>query len=206
MINTPLTGFVMYAYDLRDYQIVGGPGWVRGDRFDVQAKAGREAPIADIRLMLQSLLEDRFKLVTHMERREMQVYELVLDRRDGRLGPNLKRGEEGCQKMLQPPTGVPVGAATLVGCGPIAVLVRSASSRMRAPVIDKTGLSGTFEYFVYMAQESPETLGGAGSPSVDLGVPTYTTALREQLGLKLEATRGLVDVLLIDSVQHPTEN
>lgn len=78
---------VVYAYDLKHYQVVGGPDWIRNDRFTISARAGRSVPDAQIKLMLQSLLEDRFKLVTHAEQRDMPFRALVVARADGRLGP-----------------------------------------------------------------------------------------------------------------------
>ena len=80
---------VMFAYDLRPYRIVGGPDWMRRDLFQINARAESDAPAGQIRLMVQSLLEDRFKLVTHVEPREMRFQALVRARPDGPLGPSL---------------------------------------------------------------------------------------------------------------------
>jgi uncharacterized protein (TIGR03435 family) len=211
MINSTLVRFVMYAYDLRDYQVIGGGDWTRTQRFDISARAGRDAAPAEIRLMLQSLLDDRFRLVTRQEQREVPIYTLLVDRSDGRLGPNIKDSDDDCKAVVQRPANVPPGAATGTGCGQMSTIVRGVSTWMGAPVIDKSGLTGRYAYFMYYSPDLPlSSLGGMILPpttsSVDPNLPSYATALREQLGLKLEASRGPIDVLVIDSVQQPTEN
>ena len=167
-----LVQFVLYAYDLRDYQLVaGGADWVREDRFEIAARAGREVSTAEVRLMLRSLLEERFKLATRWEERQMRQYELVLARSDGQFGPYLKRSD--CKTKIEPPPAVPAGAARSSGCGSIALIARGASTRMEASVIDKTGLEGSFEYFLYTAPaERPITVGGRVLPHrVGLWIP-----------------------------------
>jgi uncharacterized protein (TIGR03435 family) len=210
--NTTLVRLVMYAFDLPDYRVLGGPAWASADRFDVEARAGREASVAEIRLMLRSLLQDRFKLLVRNQTREMPVYALVLDRPDGRLGPGLKRTDPGCQQEVQRPAQMPPGAMSSTGCGEILDLVGGASFQMHAPVVDKTGLTGTFAWSMYSAPSIGMSLlersnsGPRDGASVDLDLPAYTTALREQLGLRLDATKGIVNVVVIDSAQPPSDN
>jgi uncharacterized protein (TIGR03435 family) len=210
--NAPLVRLVMYAFDLPDYRVLGGPAWASADRFDVEARAGREASVAEIRLMLRSLLQDRFKLLVRNESREMPVYALVLDRPDGRLGPGLKSTDPGCQQQVERPAQMPPGAMYSTGCGEISIFVRGASSHMQGPVIDKTGLTGTFAWSMYsapsigMSSLEGSNFGPRDGASVDLSLPAYTTALREQLGLRLDATKGVVDVVVIDSAQPPSGN
>jgi uncharacterized protein (TIGR03435 family) len=200
--STTLERLILYAYDLRDYQLVGGPAWVRSPvLFEVAASAGKDVPEAELRLMVQSMLGDRFRLVAHHEKREMPIYDLVLARSDGRLGPGLtKKLDDDCTK----PTSAsavrsvrPVGAS---GCGQIARVANVARGLMRAPVADKTGLVGTYEFVMFYS-----TAGADGQP-LDPSLTEFPTALQEQLGLRLEASRGLVDVLVIDAVEQPTEN
>ena len=100
MVNVPVARLVMYAYDVQDYQVVGGPGWARTDRFDIAARAGRDVSTVDMRLMVRALLRDRFSLVMHQEQREMPLYTLVLARADGRLGPQLKKNDDDCKAMV----------------------------------------------------------------------------------------------------------
>jgi uncharacterized protein (TIGR03435 family) len=208
MLNSPLVRLVMYAYDLRDYQVIADEGWFRQTRFDVEARAGREVGTPEARLMLRALLEERFGLIVHSERREMPLYRLILDRRDGQLGPAMNRSDDKCQRMVQRPADAPArGAVVLTGCSDMSSFARSSAARMQAPVIDETGLTGLFEYAMYYAGVAPD-----GSPlaepvaSADLKLPAYTTALREQLGLRLERSSGPLEVLIIDAANRPTAN
>jgi len=148
--------------------------------------------------MLQSLLEDRFKLVVRREQREMPIYSLVVERSDARLGPGLQRVDD-CKeaRSRQPVSGVPVGPNNTAGCGPIAIIAAMAARQLSAPVVNKAGVTGTFAYSLSYS---------ADLLAANQDAPSFPTALRQQLGLKLEPTRGPVDVLVIDSVQPPTEN
>jgi uncharacterized protein (TIGR03435 family) len=209
MVNSPVVRVIMYAYDLRDYQLAGAPEWARTERFDIAARAGREVTLAELRLMVQTLLADRFQLKSHVEQRDLPLYTLVVARADGRLGPNIRRSDDECKRMVERPANVPAGATTTTGCGSPDVIARSASLQMGAPVIDKTGLTGLFEYSMYSAQELPPSLVGVVPPlsgPANPDLPSYTIALQEQLGLKLEPSRAPVDVRVIDSLQQPTEN
>jgi uncharacterized protein (TIGR03435 family) len=197
----PLDRLAAYAYRVDDFRVVGGPGWIRDGRFDINAKAGGDAPGEQLRLMMQSLLADRFALVAHKEQREMPIYSLVLAREDGRLGSGLQRVDT-CTAATPPP----MTAKQVYICG-LPVLVSYASRLMGRLVVDKTGLTGSFASLVSFSTEGvrPSAFPGVPPPA-DPDLPSFHDALREQLGLKLEAGRGPVDVLVIDSVQQPTEN
>jgi uncharacterized protein (TIGR03435 family) len=196
--NAPLVTIVSAAYDLPVYRIVGGPDWIRGAGFDVNAKAAADVPREQLRLMLQSLLEDRFKLVVRKEQRDMPIYSLVVERSDGRLGPGLQRLNNCAEPRSKTLTAaVPDAANNARGCGPLSLVAGMASNQLAAPVTDNTGLTGTFAYSIYFS----------GDPlATNSDVPSFPTALREQFGLKLEPARGPVDVLVIDSVQPPTQD
>lgn len=200
-----VVSLIQIAYELQDYQVVGGPQWAREDRFDIAARAGREASFAEMRLMLRSLLAERFKLATHAEQREMSSYALVLSRSDKRLGPRLKKNDDDCKSLVEPPTGVPPGAVRATGCGTMATFVNTGASRqMGAPVIDATGLVGTFQWS-YFYDAAGGFLGRGIEPdAANVDLPQYSTALQEQLGLRLEPRRGPIPVRVIDSVERPT--
>jgi uncharacterized protein (TIGR03435 family) len=140
--TTTVAGLVLYAYDLSDYQLSGGPDWMRADRFDVAARAGRDVPVSELRLMLQSLLYDRFKFVAHEEQREMPLFMLVLARADKRLGPNLNSNTDDCRSKVEMPPGVPRTATRQTGCASMSFFATAAARQMGAPVIDNTGLVG----------------------------------------------------------------
>jgi uncharacterized protein (TIGR03435 family) len=190
-------------------QIVGGPAWLDTDRFDIQAKASGDPSAAQLRLMLQSLLEERFKLVTHRETRELPVYNLVMARGDGKAGARLRPSQTNCVND-RPPT--PVSQVTIPQCAftftdtalrgkgvTMRALARELSFVGRV-VLDKTDLAGQFDVDLEWASvpSGPDVPADAG--------PSIFTTLQEQLGLKLESTKGPVDVLVIDHVEHPTED
>ena len=202
--TTNVAVLIQFGYDLQDYQVVGGPSWIREDRYDVAARAGREVPLAELRLMVRSLLAERFKLVTHNEQREMSAYALVLSRADKRFGPGLKKNEDGaCKSRVEAPTNVPPGAVRSAGCDSMASFAALASRQMGAPVIDATGLVGLYETSYYY-DAAGGFLGRGIEPAGTVDLPQYSTALQEQLGLRLEPRRMPIPVLVIDSVQPPT--
>jgi uncharacterized protein (TIGR03435 family) len=135
----------------------------------------------------------------------MALYKLVMAREDGRLGPNIKESDDECKRLVQRPPNVPAGAVTVTGCSTVAHLAESSSRTMAAPVTDATGLAGEFEYAFYYSSGG-QGLVAATSIAPDIQAPSFPTALQEQLGLKLESSRGPVEVLVIDSVEQPTPN
>ncbi len=201
-----------FAYGARQDLIVGGPEWVRQDRFEINAKASTDAPAAEIRLMVRSLLEDRFKLVMHNERREMQVLALVRSRPDGPPGPNLSRIEEcspavvnELRRNFPEKYPAPRGTGVMSGCssrglGDLAALLTMGHDR---PVIDATGLTDSF-YFTIRSGFSPASTLIGRPTTTDPDLPAVSTALEEQLGLELQSRRAPVEVLVIDSVERPT--
>ena len=203
--NLTLHQLATEAYGLRPFQVIGGPGWIKLDRFDINARVpegatGRLAP------MLRTLLADRFKLRAHTETREQQVYALVLARPDGRLGAKLTASTKECG-AAGASCGMNVNASnmsgTLTGIGQPLSRLATALSGFAADglVIDRTGLTGNFDIEL---RWTPDNLrnAAAGTPAGD--GPSLFTALQEQLGLKLESARGPVEYLVIDSAEQPT--
>ena len=202
---------MQFAYDVRQDFIVDGPGWIRTDLFEVNAKAGRDATPDEMRQMTHSLLEERFGLVVRTEQREMRHLLLLPVRADSRLGPNIQKTDD-CgnreTRLTLPP--LPPGAAVYSGCGTMATIAVGASRPLRAPVIDRTGIAGTFQYYMHTSPEDMFVLlPGVPPPpnNPDAGnMPSYRDALRDQLGLKTESVLGPIEVLAIQSVHQPTEN
>jgi uncharacterized protein (TIGR03435 family) len=156
--------------------------------------------------MLQALLADRFSLKIQRTQRKMPIFALRLARSDGRLGPNLRQAPPGCdgasskeRSNLVAPKG---GAVAGGSCAPIAAVAGIASTNLRFPVLDRTGLTGMWAFAIYYA---PDSQIPAGRPT-DPNLASFVTALPEQLGLKLERENGLVDVLVIESIEPPTDN
>ena len=219
MTNSTVAALIQYGYGLRDFQVVGGPDWINKDRFEVQAKAAGEPSQAEVKLMLQSLLEDRFGLVMHKEQRDMRFFAMVPVRSDGRPGPYLHRMPDtgACdrkeyEELEKARPKMSTGSAMAsFGCGPLSNLAELASRLLRTPVFDRTGITGRFTATLYFASDSGMNFGALApvrpaDVSPDPNLPSFQTALQEQLGLKLEQTRGPVDVMVVDSVHQPTEN
>lgn len=212
--NITLVGLVQFAYELPDYRVVGGPDWVRTDLFEVNAKAETDVPPAQLRLMVQWLLGDRFGLAIHREPREMRFLALVLAHSDGHPGPYLHRMPDApatCTRQevdaIEKTRPKPSSGYGMAGtsCGSMASLAELASKLVGTPVIDTTGLTGRWSLMLYYAPDrNLGTLQIGTAP--DPNLPSLPAALQEQAGLKLEPARGPVDVLVIDSVMQPTEN
>jgi uncharacterized protein (TIGR03435 family) len=215
-VNEPLWRLVAEAYrttyQLRRFEIVGIPRAMDGLRFDVEAVPPAGATSSDRPLMLRQLLADRFKLTAHPETRELPVYNLVTQRADGRLGPHLKHSEIDCVALR---AGRSVPPAATDGIRPcvmvfgqgllrangmrIADLAEMGLSRsVSAPVIDRTGLAGAYEWTLEWLPDSSSSSGANDPDRVPL-----VTALQEQLGLKLETGRGPVQVVVIDHAESP---
>jgi uncharacterized protein (TIGR03435 family) len=188
-----LKQLIANAFDVRDFQIEGGPAWLTSDYFEITASAGADASPADVRSMLRTLLAERFALRTRTETRQAPVHVLTVGRSDGRLGPGLKRTSPECQQEIdarkngtgsppkppafnpnsRPTTPVcgmmsmmqtPRAATMLLGGMEIASLVGRISSELAAPVIDKTGLSGLFD--ITLEYASLRMMGGR-APGLD---------------------------------------
>lgn len=221
---------VACAYDVPAAQsherIVGAPKWADDDLFEIRATFPSAELTASQRLsMLQTLLADRFKLVVHRERREVPSYALMIARKDGRLGPNLQPTPKACTDWI---AGGRQGEAPMifgdVPCGrgvmsayamrqtrvPLSQLANLLSPRVERPVDDRTGLTGMYAFDLrWSADSSSPTAGSGGLPSAAApdSLPTSIfTAVQEQLGLKLETTKGIVEFLIVDHVERPARN
>jgi uncharacterized protein (TIGR03435 family) len=206
------------AYD--GLEVEGGPPWTGSDRFDVNASGSAVAPL-DIRRMLRSLLAERFALTVHTETREMPVYTLIVARPDRRLGPRLRPSDAKCSEEARnffpgamgfpPPCGdFRLGARELTARGmTMPTLARLLAGRAGRPGIDRTGLEGFYDLEVEWSSDlglrrAPVDSAGAAELTAD-GLSLFT-AIQEQLGLRLDAGRGPVDVLVIDRAEPPTPN
>jgi uncharacterized protein (TIGR03435 family) len=209
-INVPLRVLILEAYRIRSSALIGGPSWIATDRFDVVARAAQPGPLVE---MVKTLLADRFKLVTHNETRELPIYALTIARRDGRLGPNLHPSTCGTsgRDATQQPCRVRIAPGLFVGSAPIFAppggaisLGGELSSELQREVVDRTGLKGTFDVDLHWLPDNSPAGPQPGAPPPDTSTPSIFTAVQEQLGLKLQSTKGPVDVLVIDRIEHPT--
>jgi bla regulator protein blaR1 len=202
MRNVTVRALIAFAYFAMPYEVVEGPEWIDRDRFDVVAVAqGRS--VRDNYTMVQTLLADRLSLRLRKEMREMPVYVLLKARDDGRLGPGLRPVTIDCNERRasgQSPCFISPGRGSLRAVAMQWSAVWFAGSLDR-PLIDRSGLSGQFDVELKWTQDALTATGPADVDSVSL-----PTALREQLGLKLEPARAPIDVMVVEHVQRPSEN
>lgn len=208
--STSAAGLIAGAYEVQDFQLSGGEDWVRTERYDVAARAGREVSQTELREMVKTLLADRFKLRVRIDTREMTILELRLAQSDGRVGPNL----HDCSKERVPetpfraPTNGTVSVSDCaVGRNGVPHVAAMASRQLKTIVVDKTGLMGQWWYAVFYGGEPPQMPGvDVSQAKVNPDLPSFEGALREQLGLRLERTRGPAPVVVIESIERPTPN
>jgi bla regulator protein blaR1 len=226
-VNVTLGSVIRLAYELQDFQVVGAPEWVNSDRFDILARGPAGAVESEVPRRLQPLLVERFALRAHIETRDHPIYALVLARADRSAGPRLRRSQVDREKVREAmaaarrenrlPPRVECGLTadrTFGFCGmtieELAGFLPMYAGRM---VVDRTGLTGAFdlEFRFDASRPIPGAGTGGGFPiqatgPADPDAPSIFTALEEQLGLKLEAQTGPVEVLVIDHVERPTPN
>jgi len=202
-----LRRLMMTAYNVQGFRLIGGPGWVSSRRWDLQAKPSRAASDNQIRPMLRTLLEDRFRLRVHSETRNMPIYELIA----GRRGSKLQKVEDSESKPdIQTGNGlIRFTKAT------VTTFASQLSYALARPVIDKTGISGEFRFELKWTPVPGEDGGPAssglppGTPDQPVSTPdgpSIFTAIEEQLGLRLKPGRGPVEVVVIDTAEMPTAN
>ncbi len=197
-VNLSLQQLLMEAFRVRAFQISGAPDWWTSDRFDVQAKAPEDAEPNRMPAMLRALLRERFGLVVHTESREEAVYLLTYAREDRRLGGGLTPST--CQgNSCGINSNLANGVGTMKGTGrTMPELAAWMSNMVDGVVLDRTGNPDHFDIELSFSRDVPGTVPQPQDP------PLIFTAVREQLGLRLESARAAVDVLVIDRVDHPT--
>jgi len=228
------------AFNVQESQVIGAPAWADTDRFDIVATMPDQAAAAPVTsdapsrqaLMVQALLEERFRLTTHTEQRELPVYALVPARKDGQLGPSLVRSTIDCAALLAASRGrggapSPPPAGQLPPCSssvsPGVIVARSQTMAQLATslsrltntgsslgrlIVDRTRLDGYFDVELRFAPDRMPNFGHGGPPpglpAIDPNAASIYAAIQEQLGLKLESQRAPVDVLVIDRLETPT--
>jgi uncharacterized protein (TIGR03435 family) len=196
-INATVSFLIQYAYGIKDFQLSGGPGWIGSDTFDIDA-TGEKADDRQFPQMMRGLLADRFQLKFHQETRTLPVYDLVV----AKDGPRLKQASE------TETAGTRGGGNQItVSKGTVQNLASLLSNILGRKVIDKTGLTGDYDMTLKWTPDDtqPPPLKPNGPPP-DPNSPSIFTAVQEQLGLKLESSRGPVEVMVVDSVQKPSAN
>jgi uncharacterized protein (TIGR03435 family) len=204
--NHTVKTLVAAAYNLTPRAISGGPAWVESDHYDILAKPpGDIRPDLDEQMrMLRKLLADRFKLTFHRERKELPVYALTI----AKGGPKLRPGTESPDGpkplvFVLSPQGASMPGRNVTIAELASVMQRAALDR---PVVDQTGLTERYDFDLEFAP-SNSLFGGQGPPELaEPDKPDLFAAIQQQLGLKLEATKGPVETFVIDQVERPSEN
>jgi uncharacterized protein (TIGR03435 family) len=221
--NFPVKIFIRNAFRLQPTQLIGGPDWLDDEHYDIVAKSPVRLTGEAVREMQQTLLLERFNLVTHMETRELPIYTLVLARGDGKLGPRMSlTSSRDCLPGRAVPapsdpqrpkcnwfssTGSDGVTKFFSGGITMATFAEALSLRLDRKVVDRTGLTGYYDFDLSFTPDFGPPAGDlppgvVAAPNPDLG--SVYTVLQEQLGLKLESARGSVDVRVIDKVDRPT--
>jgi len=231
-VNESLRNLLTEAYAVRDYQ-VSGPDWIDAQRFDIVAKVAEGATKDQVRVMLQTLLANRFKAVLHHETRDFPIFELTVAKSGSKLkpsssvppvatdgkGPN-PIGSDGFPQLPSGATGM-MGAMhngvnrLIAGKQTLEALAKVLENEVGTRVVDRTGLTGTYDFNLDYVRDQGRAIGQfrglppGTAPAADDsgGAPALSTALQEQLGLKLEKAKGPLDVIVVDTANKtPTDN
>ena len=202
--NIGLKYVIERAYDVEDYQVSGDPDWLKSDRYAFQAKTQGAASQDQVRLMVQTLLAERFRLKIRRESRDLPVYALVVDKNGPKLpvakDPTLCDGH-GC---------FGIGRGNFTASGATLPWTAKVLNRiLDRPVVDKTQIAGNYDFKLHFDPSSafsPMMATPAARNAPDLGEPSIFTAIQEQIGLKLDPRKEPVEVLVIEHVERPSEN
>jgi len=216
-VNTNMLVQIAPAYGVEMDEVSGLPDWAKENHYDIQYKvaaediaAYRKLPRSESQRMTQAVLEDRLKLKVHFGTKEVPMYQLVI----AKGGPKLHEAKPGdtYPNGMKAPDGTPIsGSGMRMGRGMItgqqiavSFILNSLKAATGRDVIDKTGLTGKYDIDLHWTPESPAV--SPDSAPLDVAGPSIFTALEEQLGLKLEPTKGDIKTLIIDHIEPPTPN
>jgi uncharacterized protein (TIGR03435 family) len=237
--NSPLMAYISFAYRMtstqRDTFAAAAPAWVRDDRFNLQARTDKQDVTKDeLRLMMQSLLADRFGMVVHYETRVTSVFAMLLVKPET-PGPRLRpHPADGCSRVFggRPEDGIAPPSESIDGgfpavCGGLLMLPDSTPTRFHIgardipialisnalpswgdlgrPVVDQTGLTGNYDFALEFTRKRGDAPSSAAAPTEE-NEPNFLDALKRQLGLKLEAQKQGVQVLVLDHIDRLSEN
>jgi uncharacterized protein (TIGR03435 family) len=191
MRNVTLRSSISWAYNVQDFQVTGVLG---ADRFDIAAKTAAPATVPTLRAMLGTLLAERFKLAFHRQTKDLRALALVV----AKGGPKLRGVQEDAPGLLRPNNG-----AMVAQHASMAEFAATLSGPLRTPVVDRTGLTGRYDFTVDLSPHFADAKPGERPDMTAI----VMSALREQLGLNLEARKELVEILVIDHADRsPSEN
>jgi uncharacterized protein (TIGR03435 family) len=204
-----LKNYIMTAYGVRDFQVIGGPNWIDTSTYEIVAKlenptdpppglASRQRAVAEedrLHLALQSLLADRFQLKFHHDSKDMPSYVLTVAKSGFKLKPAPET--DGCGTNS---TGIPNGKKLTATCLGMGRFVTFLSRQMRLPVADETHVQGLYTFHI---EWGPDDLNATGPPD---DLPSLSVVLERQLGLKLGSKKAPTDIIVVDRAERPSEN
>jgi uncharacterized protein (TIGR03435 family) len=207
----PLKLMIELMYKITDSQIVGGPDWINTDRFDVRAKAEKPSTLDDLHIMFQNMLVERFKIQFHRETRTLPAFVLTVDKGGSKMTVNEE--PEPFEIPIQGRGGPPPTPPTFNGrrcnmeyLGWWLGQQLNGAQQIDRPVVDQTGLKGFYDFKLTYAPDLSGRTGPNGEQPPSFDGPNLFQALKEQLGLKLESSKGAVVVFVIDHVEKPADN
>ena len=212
--NASLGSLITEAWQVRDFQVSGGPTWLYSGRFDVDARGQGSLSPDQILQRLQTLLGERFQLKVHRETRELPVYALLIAKNGPKL--ELSRGSD----CFDPTAGIPPPTPTSRPCGgfrnasdqmsgakvPMSHFAANLSKFLGRTVVDKTGLDGAWDITLQWTPDETQAFLPTGPAEADASGPSIVGAVQEQLGLRLDSQKGPVEVLVIDHAEKPDAN
>jgi uncharacterized protein (TIGR03435 family) len=219
--NVQVEALMQMAFGVQSYQMIAAPEWFTSERYDIEAKmdpevadAMRKLNVDDRRVtrqhMLQALVLDRLKMTIHRETRELPIYSLVI----GKGGSKLQETKPSAPGVPIP-RGGPSVRTSRYGSGPITLTVLHCANtdiagvfvpHVGRTIIDRTGLTSVYDFTLQFMPDDAAVAPGSASSAPDPTAPSIFTAIQEQLGLKLEAGKGPVEVIVIDHVERPSGN
>lgn len=195
---TSLANAILWAYDIHGYQLSGGPPWARRDYYQIEARAHAPATKKEMRAMLQSLIADRFKLKLHPVAKEMPIFAMVVGKSGLKLQDSKNScGEDGCINVA--PGEFFAMYATLDD------IAATLSNMVDRPVLNQTGLAGRYDVRLKFDPSSMKRFDGQTVPNTSTDDPSIFVAF-EDVGLKLEPRRAVVQTLVVDSADKPAPN
>jgi uncharacterized protein (TIGR03435 family) len=232
---------IQQAYDVKDFQISGGPSWLNSERYDIVAKADTPNITREmLKVLLQSLLAERFNLKFHRDTKELPIYALVVGKNGHKLhASEIQPNTQGDAQAANPSkpgqtgggtggavevAGAPVKSGSQIRMGrgqlnaqmtPVSAIAAMLAQQLGRPVIDKTDIKGNFDFSLQWTPDETQRgigFGGMEKPATDSPLPSdptspsIFTAVQEQLGLRLEATKGPVEILVIDRIEKASGN
>ena len=199
----PVKMMIALMYRIPARQILGGPSWLRDDRYDVEAKTDKTYSVDDLNTMYQNMLVDRFHLKFHIETKEANAYVLTLDKKGSKMKVSDKPPSYDFPITF---SGIGLMHGTHVAMPFFCWMLDQMLQQDERPVVDMTGLSGFYDFNLsYLPRDLPQEVHNNLSQEA-LDRPSLFEALKEQLGLKLTPQKGPVQYLVIDHIDRPTEN